>query len=194
MQQSYTIRELAQEFGITARTMRHYEELGLLAPARRGQARVYSAADRTRLKLIVRGKRLGQQQAATGFQAAVVEMEHRLFPVAPAHDRIRVVEAEQRMRLEAREQFRRRRVPQLAERQVDDRAPARLHSVAAGLQQVGATTAGRPVQEEAAVAGREEMAQGFYRRAILRADQEVRERGLVGEAHRQRQLRGHQSL
>ena len=59
MQQSYTIRELAEEFGVSARTMRHYEELGLLAPARRGQARVYSAADRTRLKLILRGKRLG---------------------------------------------------------------------------------------------------------------------------------------
>ena len=59
MQQSYTIRELVKEFGITARTMRHYEELGLLAPARRGQSRIYSAADRTRLKLILRGKRLG---------------------------------------------------------------------------------------------------------------------------------------
>lgn len=59
MQQSYTIRELVKEFGITARTLRHYEELGLLAPERRGQSRIYSAADRTRLKLILRGKRLG---------------------------------------------------------------------------------------------------------------------------------------
>ena len=59
MQQSYTIRELAQEFGITARTMRHYEQIGLLTPQRRGQSRIYSAADRTRLKLILRGKRLG---------------------------------------------------------------------------------------------------------------------------------------
>jgi DNA-binding transcriptional MerR regulator len=59
MQQSYTIRELAKEFGITARTMRHYEQIGLLAPGRRGQSRIYSAADRTRLRLILRGKRLG---------------------------------------------------------------------------------------------------------------------------------------
>lgn len=57
--QSYSIGELAREFGVTARTIRHYEELGLLAPERRGQTRVYSAADRIRLKLILRGKRLG---------------------------------------------------------------------------------------------------------------------------------------
>jgi len=56
---SFTIRELTREFDVTARTIRHYEELGLLAPERRGQTRIYSAADRTRLKLILRGKRLG---------------------------------------------------------------------------------------------------------------------------------------
>jgi DNA-binding transcriptional MerR regulator len=56
---TFGIRELVREFGVTARTIRHYEELGLLSPSRRGQTRVYSAADRTRLKLILRGKRLG---------------------------------------------------------------------------------------------------------------------------------------
>jgi len=56
---SFTIRELTREFGVTARTIRHYEELGLLSPGRRGQTRIYSPADRTRLKLILRGKRLG---------------------------------------------------------------------------------------------------------------------------------------
>lgn len=76
MQQSYTIRELAQEFGITARTMRHYEELGLLAPARRGQARVYSAADRTHLKLIVRGKRLGLSLEESREIIAMYDPEH----------------------------------------------------------------------------------------------------------------------
>jgi DNA-binding transcriptional MerR regulator len=55
----YSISELAQEFEVTTRTIRHYEELGLLSPARRGQTRVYSPADRTRLRLILRGKRLG---------------------------------------------------------------------------------------------------------------------------------------
>ena len=56
---SFSIRELTREFGVTSRTIRHYEDLGLLTPERRGQTRVYSAADRTRLKLILRGKRLG---------------------------------------------------------------------------------------------------------------------------------------
>ena len=55
----YSISQLSKEFEITTRTMRHYEDLGLLAPTRRGQTRVYSPADRIRLKLILRGKRLG---------------------------------------------------------------------------------------------------------------------------------------
>lgn len=55
----FNIGELAREFGVTTRTIRHYEEIGLLQPMRRGQARIYSPADRTRLKLILRGKRLG---------------------------------------------------------------------------------------------------------------------------------------
>lgn len=56
---TYTIGELAREFGITTRTVRHYEEKGLLNPRRDGQQRIYSAADRVALKLILRGKRLG---------------------------------------------------------------------------------------------------------------------------------------
>ncbi len=59
MKQDYSIRELAEEFKVTTRTLRFYEEKGLLKPTRIGQTRVYSAADRTRLKLILRGKRLG---------------------------------------------------------------------------------------------------------------------------------------
>jgi len=55
----YSISQLSKEFDVTTRTIRHYEELDLLSPARRGQTRVYSAADRIRLKLILRGKRLG---------------------------------------------------------------------------------------------------------------------------------------
>ncbi|MBP2314855.1 DNA-binding transcriptional MerR regulator [Azospirillum soli] len=56
---SYAIGELADEFGLTHRTIRHYEDEGLLAPAREGTARVYSHRDRARLALICRGKRLG---------------------------------------------------------------------------------------------------------------------------------------
>jgi len=54
-----SIGELAGEFGLTHRTIRHYEEEGLLAPARDGQTRIYSHRDRARLALICRGKRLG---------------------------------------------------------------------------------------------------------------------------------------
>ena len=56
---SYTITELAHEFNITPRTIRFYEDMGLLAPARAGRNRVYNQRDRTRLKLALRGKRLG---------------------------------------------------------------------------------------------------------------------------------------
>ena len=56
---TYSISELAAEFGVTTRTIRFYEEKGLLAPTRQGSTRVYNAADRTSLRLILRGKRLG---------------------------------------------------------------------------------------------------------------------------------------
>lgn len=58
-EKTYTITELAREFDITPRAIRFYEDEGLLTPARAGRARVYSKADRTRLKLTLRGKRLG---------------------------------------------------------------------------------------------------------------------------------------
>jgi DNA-binding transcriptional MerR regulator len=54
-----TITELAAEFDITPRAIRFYEDVGLLAPERAGRNRVYSQRDRTRLKLTLRGKRLG---------------------------------------------------------------------------------------------------------------------------------------
>ena len=56
---SWTIREIADDFGVTHRTVRHYEDLGLVTPERRGTTRVYHRRDRTRLGLILRGKRLG---------------------------------------------------------------------------------------------------------------------------------------
>jgi DNA-binding transcriptional MerR regulator len=57
--ETWTIAEVADEFGITHRTVRHYEDLGLISPERRGTQRVYHRRDRTRLALILRGKRLG---------------------------------------------------------------------------------------------------------------------------------------
>ena len=55
----YTIRDLAEEFDVTTRTMRFYETEGLIHPEREGQTRIYSDKDRIHLKLIIRGKRLG---------------------------------------------------------------------------------------------------------------------------------------
>ncbi|WHX41401.1 MerR family DNA-binding transcriptional regulator [Mesobacillus sp. AQ2] len=56
----YSISDLAEEFGVTTRTIRYYEELGLLNPSRsEGGRRVYSSSDLTRLKLVLRGKRFG---------------------------------------------------------------------------------------------------------------------------------------
>ena len=56
---TYTISELAQEFDVTTRTIRFYEDQGLLSPSREGANRVFSNRDRVRLKLALRGKRLG---------------------------------------------------------------------------------------------------------------------------------------
>ena len=60
---TYTITELAREFGLTPRAIRFYEEAGLLSPRRQGRQRVYAQRDRTRLKLTQRGKRLGMSLA-----------------------------------------------------------------------------------------------------------------------------------
>ena len=58
-EQTYSIGELAEEFGITSRTLRLYEEEGLLDPRREGTRRIYNERNRVRLRLILRGKRLG---------------------------------------------------------------------------------------------------------------------------------------
>ena len=59
MDKQYSISDLANEFGITTRTIRFYEEKGLLSPKRQGSSRIFNETDRVRLKLILRGKRLG---------------------------------------------------------------------------------------------------------------------------------------
>lgn len=56
---TWTITELADEHDVTLRTLRHYEDVGLLAPERRGTVRVFHQRDRIRLRLILRGRRLG---------------------------------------------------------------------------------------------------------------------------------------
>jgi DNA-binding transcriptional MerR regulator len=58
-ERTYSITELCKEFEVTPRTLRFYEQKGLLSPARRGWTRLFSYRDRARLKLILRGKRVG---------------------------------------------------------------------------------------------------------------------------------------
>ncbi|WP_298769102.1 MerR family DNA-binding transcriptional regulator [uncultured Shewanella sp.] len=62
---TYSISDLSKEFDITTRSIRFYEDQGLLKPKRRGQTRIYSLKDKVRLKLILRGKRLGFSLAET---------------------------------------------------------------------------------------------------------------------------------
>ena len=59
MSSTFTIGELAREFDLTTRAIRFYEDCGLMTPQRSGRNRVYTLRDRTRLKLTLRGKRLG---------------------------------------------------------------------------------------------------------------------------------------
>jgi DNA-binding transcriptional MerR regulator len=61
--QTWTVGELADELGVTTRTLRHNEAEGLLAPRRAGGNRVYTARDRARLRLILRGRRFGMSLA-----------------------------------------------------------------------------------------------------------------------------------
>ncbi|MBF5055397.1 transcriptional regulator [Alcanivorax sp. 521-1] len=83
-QKTYTIGELARDFDVTTRTIRFYEDQGLLSPKRRGQTRIYSPADRTTLKLILRGKRLG---------FSLAESRDLIFMYRPARDNREQLEA-----------------------------------------------------------------------------------------------------
>jgi len=65
IKKTYSISELAREFDITTRSVRFYEDQSLLHPTRRGQTRIFSSKDRVRLKLILRGKRMGFSLAET---------------------------------------------------------------------------------------------------------------------------------
>jgi DNA-binding transcriptional MerR regulator len=63
---TYSISDLSKEYDITTRSIRFYEDQGLISPQRNGQTRIYSKRDKVRLKLILRGKRLGFTLAETG--------------------------------------------------------------------------------------------------------------------------------
>ncbi len=94
---AYTITELAQEFDITPRAIRFYEDMGLLTPSRSGRNRVYSHRDRTRLKLTLRGKRLGLSLSEI---RQLVEMYDSPSDTAPQLTAFLQVLAEHRRQLE----------------------------------------------------------------------------------------------
>ncbi|MGD8429888.1 MAG: MerR family DNA-binding transcriptional regulator [Ectothiorhodospiraceae bacterium] len=73
---TYSISDLAREFDITTRAIRFYENRGLLSPRRDGQRRIYSQRDRTRLKLTLRGKRLGMTLAEIKEVFDLYDMAH----------------------------------------------------------------------------------------------------------------------
>jgi DNA-binding transcriptional MerR regulator len=60
---TWTVGELAEDLGVTTRTLRHYEDEGLITPRRAGQNRVYTSRDRARLRLVLRGRRFGMTLA-----------------------------------------------------------------------------------------------------------------------------------
>lgn len=93
---TYTIAELAREFELTPRAIRHYEDQGLISPARAGVQRVYTKRDRTRLKLTLRGKRLGLSLAEI---RELIDM-YDTAPEATQLSRLIEVLAERRARLE----------------------------------------------------------------------------------------------
>ena len=72
---TFAIGELAKEFDVTTRSIRFYEDQGLLTPSRKGQTRIYSQKDKVRLKLILRGKRLGFSLAETGRLFELYDMD-----------------------------------------------------------------------------------------------------------------------
>ena len=75
-EQTYTISELAREFALTTRAIRYYEDEGLIAPTRAKRARIYGERERVRLKLVLRGKRLGLALAEIAELLDLYEIAH----------------------------------------------------------------------------------------------------------------------
>ncbi len=101
MANTYTISDLAQEFDLTTRAIRFYEDMGLLEPERSGPGgrnRVYSARDRTRLKLTLRAKRLGLSLTEA---KDLIDMYDTPRDTVPQLKKFLVVLAEHRQQLES---------------------------------------------------------------------------------------------
>ncbi len=90
---TYSISELSKEFDITTRTIRFYEEKGVLSPKRQGTRRIFSVADRLRLALILKGRRLGFsiEEARRIMHAC----EHEAVPVKQLQEWLQNIEGQQ---------------------------------------------------------------------------------------------------
>jgi len=96
---TYTIADMAREYGVTARTLRYYEDQGLLSPAREGQNRIYSAGDHTKLGWVLRGKRVGFSLAEIAEMLELYDMgdgrtKQRLVTLEKCRERIKALEAQ----------------------------------------------------------------------------------------------------
>jgi len=96
-EKTYTIGDLAREFGITPRAIRFYEDEGLLAPGRDGRTRVFGRRDRARLALVLRGKRLGLSLAEIG---ELLGLYDGVRNAAPQLQRLLTMLAERRQAIE----------------------------------------------------------------------------------------------
>lgn len=100
-EKTFTITDLAQEFKVTARAIRFYEDKGLLHPSRQGMNRVYTKRDRARLILILRGKRLGFSLAEIREMINLYDLgdgqgEQLRVTLKRSADRLKVLEAQRR--------------------------------------------------------------------------------------------------
>ncbi len=101
MATTYSISDLAQEFDLTTRAIRFYEDMGLLQPERSGaggRSRVYSARDRTRLRLTLRAKRLG---LSLNEAKEIIDMYDSPRDTVPQLQKFLVILAAHRLQLEA---------------------------------------------------------------------------------------------
>jgi len=99
--EEFTISELSEEFGITPRALRFYEDEGLISPQRRGTARIYSRRDRARLAWILRGKRVGFSLSDIREMVDLYDRndgrrEQQRVSVSKCRERIAMLEAQKR--------------------------------------------------------------------------------------------------